>query len=63
MKRNFSKPSIREKADKSEKNITIPAASRKEKRPKKRLSIYDDFDEEEIEEYDPKIFKLMKTKR
>lgn len=63
MKRNFFKTSIREKADKSEKNIIVPAASRKEKRPKKRLSIYDDFDEEEMEDYDPKSFKPMKTKR
>jgi len=63
MKRNFSKSSNRERVDKVEKKASIPGASMKEKSSKRRLSIYDDFEDEEMDDLDPKIIKNMKLKR
>ena len=63
MKRNFSKSSNRERVDKVEKKASIPGASMKEKSSKRRLSIYDDFDDEEMDDLDPKIAKNMRFKR
>lgn len=63
MKRHFSKTSYREKVDKVEKKATIPVASRKELSSKRRLSIYDEFDEEEVDELIPKFARQMKSKK
>lgn len=63
MKRNFSKTSTREKVDKIEKKATSPLGSRKEMNAKKRLSIYDDFDDDEMDDYDLKPLKNVKFKK
>jgi len=63
MKRNFFKSSYREKVDKLDKKATIPVASAKEKSSKRKLSIYDDFEDEELDDADPKFLKNMKSKR
>ena len=63
MKRNFSKTSNREKIDKVEKKASFTAASRKEKSSKRRLSIYDEFDEEELDDFDTKFQKNMKSRK
>jgi len=61
MKRSFSKPGQREKTDKTEKKVSLPAVSRKEKSSKRRLSIYDEFEEDEWDEPVPKNNKLLKA--
>jgi hypothetical protein len=63
MKQNFSKSSSRERVDKVEKKASIPGASMKEKSSKRRLSIYDDFEDEEMDDFDPKFIKNMKFKK
>jgi len=63
MKKSFSKSSYREKVDRLEKKASIPGASLKEKSSKRKLSIYDDFEDEELDDFDPKILKNMKSKR
>ena len=63
MKRNFSNSSNRERVDKVEKKASIPGASMKEKSSKRRLSIYDDFEDEEMDDLDPKMIKNMRFKR
>jgi hypothetical protein len=63
MKRNFLKSGNRERVDKIEKKASVPAASVKEKSSKRKLSIYDDFEEDEMDESDPKYVKGMKFKR
>jgi hypothetical protein len=63
MKRNFSKTSNREKIDKVEKMASFTAASRKEKSSKRRLSIYDEFDDEEMDDFDTKLEKHMKSRK
>jgi hypothetical protein len=62
MKRNFSKTSNRDKIDKLEKKASIAGALTKEKGTKKRFSIYDDFEDEEVDDLDPKFLKKMKSK-
>ena len=63
MKRNFSKTSNREKIDKVEKKSSFTPASRKEKSSKRRLSIYDEFDDEEIEDLEPKFTRQVKSRK
>lgn len=63
MKRNFFKPSYREKIDKVEKMASIPTASMKEKSLKRKLSIYDEFDDQEMDDFDPKFQKHMKSRK
>lgn len=62
MKRNFSKSSHREKVDKVEKKASIPLGSPKDKSSKRMISIYEDL-EEDYDELDPKLLKLLKTKK
>lgn len=62
MKRNFSKTSYREKVDKVEKKANIPVASQKDKGSGRIRSMVDDL-EEEYEELDPKLLRLLKTKK
>lgn len=63
MKRNFSKSVSREKVDKVDRKATVSGGSLKEKSTKRRLSIYDDFDEDEMDEFDPKSNRNQKLKR
>lgn len=63
MKKNFSKSSHRDKTDKMERKATVPGVSQKEKSTKRRLSIYDDFEEEELDNFDPRGLKSFKSKR
>ncbi len=63
MKRNFSKDIHREKVDKVEKKASIPGGLQKEKSSKRRLSIYDEFEEKEVEELDPRLIRHLKTKK
>jgi hypothetical protein len=60
MKRNFSKPGSRDKIDKVEKKANLPEALRKEKISKRRLSIYDDFDDDEMDIPELKSFRFKK---
>jgi hypothetical protein len=60
MKRNFSKPGSRDKIDKIEKKATMPELLRKEKISKRRLSIYDDFDDDEMDTPELKTFRFKK---
>jgi len=62
MRRNFSKTGHREKVDKVEKKASIPDASLKDKSSKKMRSMVDDL-EEEYEELDPKLLRLLKSKK
>jgi hypothetical protein len=63
MKRNLSKQSNREKNDKVERKASIAGTSINEKSSKRRLSIYDDFEDDDMEEFDPKFVKNMKYRR
>jgi len=63
MKRDFSNHGYRERIDKVDKKSTLPGAVKKEKSTKRRLSIYDDFDEEDLDDFDMKSFKHSKNKR
>ena len=63
MKRNFSKSVNREKIDKVDRKATVSGGSLKEKSTKRRLSIYDDFDDDEMDEFDPKSNRNQKLKR
>ncbi len=63
MKHNFSKSGSREKIDKIERKASVSGVSQKEKSSKKRLSIYDDFEEEELEDFDPRSLKHQKSRR
>ncbi|HNX79978.1 MAG TPA: hypothetical protein PKJ24_08840 [Prolixibacteraceae bacterium] len=63
MKRNFSKSVSREKIDKVDRKATVSGGSLKEKSTKRRLSIYDDFDDDEMDEFDPKSNRNQKLKR
>ena len=63
MKRNFSKSSNREKVDKIEKKATLANVAVKDKNAKRRLSIYDDFEDEEMDDIDPKFIKNIKSKK
>jgi hypothetical protein len=49
--------------DKIDRKASIAGVSMKEKSSKRRLSIYDDFEDEEMDELDPKLMKNMKSKR
>jgi hypothetical protein len=60
MKRNFSKTGSRDKIDKIEKKATMTEPLRKEKISKRRLSIYDDFDDDEMEAPELKSFRFKK---
>lgn len=58
MKRDFSRQGHRERIDKVEKKAAHSGAVKKEKSTKRRLSIYDDFDDDEdMEDFDPKSFR------
>jgi len=61
MKRDFSKRSIKDFADKVDRKASMSGSSKKETSSKKRLSIYDDFDDEE-DFFDPK-YKSSRLKR
>jgi hypothetical protein len=63
MKRDFSKQGHRERIDKVERRATHPGAVKKEKSTKRRLSIYDEFDEDDMEDFDPRSLKDLKTRR
>jgi len=63
MKRNFSKSVNRDKVDKVDRKATISGSSQKERSSKRRLSIYDDFEEDEMDEFDPWTGKNTKSKR
>ncbi|MCL1821254.1 MAG: hypothetical protein FWG22_00355 [Prolixibacteraceae bacterium] len=64
MKRDFSKPVHHEKADKIEKRIAAPGPAKKEKSSKRKLSIYDDFnDEDNLDTWDSKSAKPQKNNR
>jgi hypothetical protein len=63
MKRDFSKHGHSDRLDKVDKKATLPGAVKKEKGSKRRLSIYDDFDEEDMDDFDPKTFKPSRIKR
>ena len=63
MKRDFSKNGHRERIDKVDKKATVPGAVKKEKSTKRRLSIYDDFDDEEMDDFEIKAFKNARFKR
>lgn len=63
MKRDFSKHGHRERIDKVDKKSAISGAVIKEKSTKRRLSIYDDFDEEDMDDFDFKSFKNSKLKK
>ncbi len=52
MKRDFVKHGHKDRTDKVEKKATQPAAIKKEKTSKRRLSIYDAFDDEELDDFD-----------
>jgi hypothetical protein len=62
MKRDFSKHGHRERIDKVDKKSAFSGAVVKEKSTKRRLSIYDDFDEEDLDDFDFKSFKNSKFK-
>lgn len=57
MKRDFSRQGHRERIDKVEKKAAHSGAVKKEKSTKRRLSIYDDFDDEDTEDFDPRSFR------
>jgi hypothetical protein len=58
MKRDFSRQGHRERIDKVEKKAAHSGAVKKEKSTKRRLSIYDDFeDDEDMEDFDPSSFR------
>ncbi|GAP69409.1 hypothetical protein BA6E_11124 [Bacteroidales bacterium 6E] len=63
MKRDFSKQGHREKIDKVERRAAHSGAVKKEKSTKRRLSIYDEFDEDDMEDFDPRVLKELKHKR
>ncbi len=63
MKRDFSKHGHHEKVDKVDKKAAYSGAVKKEKGTKKRLSIYDDFDDEDMDDFDYKSFKNNKLRR
>jgi len=63
MKRNFSKSGGRDKIDKVDRKASISGISSKENSSKRRLSIYDDFEEDEMDEFDPKFIRNMKQKK
>lgn len=60
MKRDFSKPVV----DRIEKKPAASGPVKKEKSSKRRLSIYDDFDDEDdYDMFGSKSFKHQKSKR
>ncbi len=63
MKHNFSKSGSREKIDKIERKASVSGVSQKERSSKKRLSIYDDFEEEELDDMDSRNLKHQKSRR
>ncbi|MFZ5430287.1 MAG: hypothetical protein ACOZDD_08650 [Bacteroidota bacterium] len=63
MKRDFSKHGHRDKLDKVDKKAALPGAVKKEKGSKRRLSIYDDFDEEDMDDFDPRSIKPSRMKK
>lgn len=63
MKHNFSKSGSREKIDKIERKASVSGASQKERSSKKRLSIYEDFEEEELDDIDSRSLKHQKSRR
>ncbi|HNU78404.1 MAG: hypothetical protein WBK43_05355 [Prolixibacteraceae bacterium] len=62
MKRNFSKKSHREKSDKIEKRSNTPGTFHKDKSSQRGFPMYEDI-EEEFEELDPKLVRLLKSKK
>lgn len=62
MKRDFSRHGHHEKMDKVDKKA-FSGAVKKEKSSKRRLSIYDDFDEEDMDDFDYKSFKNGKLRK
>jgi len=63
MKRNFSKLVNRDKVDKVDRKASISGGSQNERSSKRRLSIYDEFDEDEMDEFDPRAGKSVKSKK
>lgn len=63
MKRDFTKHGHRERIDKVDKKSAFSGVVTKEKSAKKRLSIYDDFEEEDLDDFDNKSFKNSKIKK
>lgn len=63
MKRDFSKQGHREKIDKVERRAANSGAVKKEKSTKRRLSIYDEFEEDDMEDFDPRVLKELKHRR
>jgi len=63
MKRDFSKHGHRERIDKVDKKSAFSGAVIKEKSTKRKLSIYDEFDEEDLDDFDYKSFKNSKPKK
>lgn len=60
MKRNFSKPGHRERIDKIEKKAAQSGSIKKEKSSKRKFSIYDDFDDEDLDDFNPRYSKPRK---
>ena len=63
MKRDLSRHGHRDRLDKVDKKAALSGALKKEKSSKKRLSIYDDFDEEDTDDFDLNSFKSVKNRR
>ena len=63
MKRDLSKNGHHDRIDKVEKKASFPGAVKKEKSAKRRLSIYDDFYEEGLDEINTKSFSKFWEKR
>lgn len=64
MKRDFSRQGHRDRIDKVEKKAAHPGAVKKEKSAKRRLSIYDDFeDDEDMEDFDPQSFRESRPRK
>ena len=65
MKRDFSKHGHRERIDKVDRKSAFSGAVIKEKSTKRKLSIYDEFDEDEgnLDDFDYKSFKNSKPKK
>lgn len=63
MKRDLSRHGHRDRLDKVDKKAALSGALKKEKSSKKRLSIYDDFEEEDVDDFDLKSLKSARSKR
>jgi hypothetical protein len=63
MKRDISKHGHRERVDKVEKKAVHTGTIKKDKISKRRLSIYDEFSEDDTDDFDPKSIKNTRFKR